>query len=315
MRDLFKSALWPEKSGKRWERSSTGCGAMSCSGARSLWRRLTRRQYGTSLDGVLYCQPRCLEPALFTQFSRLAALSAPSPPPNRMPLGLLMVARGKLTYTEVLAALEAQRSARYGKIGEWFEKLGFATEREVTSALALQWGCPVASSLEPDAITPSLHLPLAILETFQMLPLHHVPATNTLSIAFGERVDHAVLYAIEKILQCRTQPCVGGRNNIAEMLESMRHRPLTREFEFGPMHDVADMVRIASSYITRFGAEEIRLDRLGPFIWLRLQSGTSTMNLLFRLRTDPPQPGLTKPALLPLPYARLRHHERVHAGE
>ncbi|MGB9074340.1 MAG: hypothetical protein WCC22_17010 [Terriglobales bacterium] len=315
MRELFKSPLRPEKSGKRWEKVFTGCGVMSCPGTRSLWHRLIRRQCGTSLEGIRYCHPRCLEPALLAQFSRLAALSVPFPPPSRMPLGLLMVARGKVTYTEVLAALEAQRRARYGKIGEWIEKLGFATEQEVTSALALQWGCPVASSLEADVITPSLRLPFAILETFHMLPLHHVPATNTLYIAFGERVDHAVLYAIEKILQCRTQPCVGGRNSIAGMLDHMRHQPLAREFEFGPMHDSADMVRIASSYIARFGAEEIRLDRLGPFIWLRLQSRTSIMNLLFRLRMDPPHPGSTNLALLPLPYGRLSDYEKVHARE
>jgi hypothetical protein len=160
-----------------------------------------------------------------------------------------------------------------------------------------------------------LHLPLAILETFHMLPLHHVPVTNTLSIAFGERVDHAVLYAIEKILQCRTQPCVGGRNSIAGMLDRMRHQPLSREFEFGPMHDAADMVRIASSYITRFGADEIRLDRLGPFIWLRLQSRTSMMNLLFRLGIDPPQPRSTNFALTSLPYGRLPDYEGAHARE
>jgi CheY-like chemotaxis protein len=203
----------------------------------------------------------------------------------------------------------------YGKIGEWFEKLGFATEQEVTAALALQWGCPVASSLEPDAITPAFRLPLAILETFHMLPLHHAPATNTLSIAFGERVDHAVLYAIEKMLHCRTQPCVAGRNSIAGRLDRMRHQPLAREFEFGPMHDAADMVRIASSYITKFGADEIQLDRFGPFLWLRLESRPSIMNLLFRLRIDLPHPRSTKLALPPLPYDRLPDYERVHAGE
>ncbi len=298
MRDLFTLPRWPKKSGKVRERVCPGCGVMSGSGTRALWQRLTRRQYGTCLDGVLYCK-RCLEPALLAQFSRLVTLSSPSPPPNRMPLGLLMVARGKLTYTEVLAGLEAQRRARYGKLGEWFEKLGFATEQEVTSALALQWGCPVASSLEPDAITPAFRLPLA----------------NTLSIAFGERVDHAVLYAIEKMLSCRTQPCVGGRNSIAGRLDRMRHQPLAREFEFGPMHDAADMVRIASSYITRFGADEIRLDRLGPFLWLRLESRASIMNLLFRLRIDPQQQRSTKLALPPLPYGRLPDHEEVHAGE
>jgi hypothetical protein len=60
---------------------------------------------------------------------------------------------------------------RYGKIGEWIEKLGFATEQEVTTALALQWGCPVASSFDPSAMHSPGSIPLPILEAFQMLPL------------------------------------------------------------------------------------------------------------------------------------------------
>ena len=110
----------------------------------------------------------------------------------------------------------------YGKIGEWIEKLGFATEQEVTTALALQWGCPVASSFDPST-TPSLsNIPLPILDAFQMVPLNHVAATNTLYLAFGERVDHGALYAIEKILACRTQPCVAGRKSVACQLEDRK---------------------------------------------------------------------------------------------
>src|SRR5450432_2850853 len=94
--------------------------------------------------------------------SRLRTM-APSPqPPNRIPLGLLMLARGKLTYLEVRAALEAQRRARYAKIGEWIEKLGFVTEQEVTTALALQWECPVASSFDRSAIHSPGDIPLSI---------------------------------------------------------------------------------------------------------------------------------------------------------
>ncbi len=280
------------------------CALVSCARAESLWQRLRNRHRptGVFLQGVFYCHPECLETALLSQLSRLRTM-VPSPqPPNRIPLGLLMVARGKLTYVEVRAALEAQRRARYGKIGEWIEKLGFATEQEVTTALALQWGCPVASSFDPSTIATPGDIPLSILEAFQMLPLNYMAATNTLCIAFGERVDHAALYAIEKILACRTQPCVAGRKSVARQIESMRQLPRPSDVEFGSMNDLAEMARIASSYTATLSPEQVRLTRIGRFIWLRLDAGSEisattrsntragrrsvTTNLVFRLSKD-----------------------------
>jgi len=283
-----------------WEQRQPPCGLASCSRSRSLWRQLWRRQSGTFLDGTYYCRPQCLETALIDQFARFEALSPLPQPPHRIPLGLLMVARGRLSYEQVQTALAAQQSAQSGKIGEWFEKLGFATEQEVTAALGLQWGCPVAGSLNPGVVEPPGRIPLAILETFYMVPLQYLPATNTLYLAFGERVDHAALYTIERILDCRTQPCVAGRKGIASQLERMGQQPRPNEVEFGPLRDPVEMGRISASYVARVGAEDVRLGRLGPFIWLRLKARSSVLNLLFRLRAEPTK---TRSAVLPATFA------------
>jgi hypothetical protein len=302
LKPLTWSANWIKR--HKVESSEPACALASCTRQHSLWRRLRHRPSGTLLQGIFYCQPQCLDTALIGQLSRLR-VTAPSPqPPNRIPLGLLMVARGKLTHIEVRAALEAQRRARYGKIGEWIEKLGFATEQEVTTALALQWGCPVASSFDPSTIQSPGSIPLPILEAFQMVPLNYAAATNTLCLAFGERVDHAALYAIEKILDCRTQPCVAGRKSIARQLDSMRQLPRPCEVEFGPMNDLAEMARIASSYTARLSPEQVRLSRVGRFIWLRLdvnrdlrsnarpnarfKTRSNTTSLVFSLPADSP---------------------------
>jgi hypothetical protein len=283
------------------------CALASCARPQSLWRRLRDGPSGTLLQDDFYCRPQCLEVALTGQLSRLRGMVTSPPPPNRIPLGLLMVARGKLTYVEVRAALEAQRRARYGKIGEWIEKLGFATEQEVTSALALQWGCPVASSLDLSTIPSPGDIPLPILEAFQMLPLNYLASTNTLYLAFGERVDHAAIYAIEKILNCRTQPCVAGRKSVARRLEAMRQESRPKEVEFGPMNDLAEMARIAASYTARLTPEQVRLRRIGHFIWLRLdlgggvrsdipaRLGSNATNLVFRLATDAGALPFTRP--------------------
>ena len=314
MPNFLKPLVWSVRWIQRCKIESAGppCALASCLGAQTFWQRFRQRHRpnGTFLQGAFYCQPQCLEAALLGQISRLRVAAPPPQPPNRIPLGLLMVARGKVTYLEVRAALEAQRRARHGKIGEWIEKLGFATEKEVTTALALQWGCPVASSFDPSVIPSAGNIPLPILEAFQMLPLNYAPSTNTLHLAFGERVDHAALYAIEKILDCRTQPCVAGRKSIARQLEFMRQLPRPGDVEFGPMNDLAEMGRIASSYTARLAPEQVRLSRIGHFIWLRLDLRTGvrmgalahqgerspaisrsiSTNLVFRLATDSPHP-------------------------
>ncbi len=318
---LTRSLNWITRRNR--ESVPPSCASVSCSRP-SLWHRLSHRSAGTFLQGVFYCRPQCLETALIGQLSRLRIMAPSPPPPNRIPLGLLMVARGKLTYLEVRAALEAQRRARYGKIGDWIEKLGFATEQEVTNALALQWGCPVASSFDPSTIQSPGSIPLPILEAFQMLPLNYVAATNTLYLAFGERVDHAALYAIEKILDCRTQPCVAGRKSIARKLEAMRQLPRPGDVEFGPMNDLAEMARIAASYTARLSPEQVRLSRIGRFIWLRLDVGQDvraqarilrtrmrpiTTNLVFRLQTES-----TRPDPVTRPFRDL-HAATVHTPE
>jgi hypothetical protein len=196
---------------------------------------------------------------------------------------------------------------RYGRIGEWIEKLGFATEQEVTTALALQWGCPVATSFDPSTILSPGDIPLPILEAFQMLPLNYKASTNTLHLAFGERVDHAALYAIEKILDCRTQPCVAGRKSIARQIDLMRQLPRPSDVEFGPMSDLAEMGRIASSYSARLTPGQVRLSRVGRFIWLRLdvhsnlrsdnrsKPRSNATNLIFRLSNDARPLPFTRP--------------------
>jgi hypothetical protein len=244
--------------------------------------------------GSFYCGPKCLETALLGQISRLRSLARPAQTASRMPLGLLMVARGKLTPVEVQAALEAQRRARHGTIGDWIEKLGFASEQDVTSALALQWGCPVASSFDHGGAFATADfpcdIPLRILEAFQMAPFSYAASTNTLNLACGTRVDHAALYAMEKLLECRLQPCVAAAKSVARRLEQMRQLARPSDVEF-VTSDLGEMGRISSSYIARLSPEDVRLSRVGSFIWLRMKTRTGATsfgatNLLFRLQAD-----------------------------
>jgi hypothetical protein len=50
--------------------------------------------------------------------------------------------------------------------------------------------------------------------------------------------------------------------------------PRPGDVEFGPMNDLAEMARIASSYTSRLSPEQVRLSRIGRFIWLRFDVGS-----------------------------------------
>src|SRR5271165_5119113 len=313
MRDVLKPSLWTKPWLRRWEEATPGCQSIACADAKPSWHRMWARRHGTVLEGIFYC-PQCLQPALLGHLSRLHAAALPSPPSNRIPLGLLLVARGKLTYNQVLAGLEAQRRARYGRIGDWFEKLGFATEQEVTTALGLQWGCPVASSLDSALIDPRFQLPLALLEAFHMLPLNYAPSSNTLYLAIGERVHHAALYAVEKMFDCRVQPCVAWRKNIAPRLERLRQQPPSNEVVFGQIRDATEMQRISASYLAKTGAREVRLCRIGRYIWLRLKSRSVYTNVLFNLRIEAQRPQAASRPMFPLPPSQLESLARMQAA-
>lgn len=306
MSAILHPLAWSNEWIDRHRLSSSGvaCALPGCAGPKNIWQRLRSRRLGTFIDGKFYCQPKCLERAVIEQISRLRTWTPPAPRPNRIPLALLMVARGKLTHYEAQAALEAQRRAGYGKIGDWIEKLGFANEHEVTAALALQWGCPLLASFNLASIHSHGAIPLPILEACQMLPANFAASTNTLYMACGERVDHAALYGIEKMLSCRTLACVADRRKIARQLESMRLSGRPGDVEF-VTRDPGEMARITSSYVNRVAPREVRLGRIGYFIWLRLHGRNGATNLVFNLQPATPPIRMPRFAANSLSFAAL----------
>jgi CheY-like chemotaxis protein len=194
-------------------------------------------------------------------------------------------------------AVDAMRNGAcdYGSIGDWIEKLGFASEQDVTAALALQWGCPIASSFNHSIVDSPGNIPLRILEAFQMIPFNYAASTNTLYLAFGARVDHAALYAIERILDCRTQPCAAPAKSVARELEQLRLLARPNDVEFAT-RDLGEMARITSSYIARLSPEDVRISRVGRFIWLRLKARRALINLLFCLQESSAQQHSLRPS-------------------
>jgi hypothetical protein len=246
------------------------CGHPDCRATRSLWRRVRSRLTGIRLAGVWYCRPECLERALAEAIHGQLAPVAISTP-RRIPLGLVLLSRQQITAEQLQAGLEAQRAAGHGRIGEWLERLGFVNEQQVTAALARQWRRPV---LRPTAVPRSQRIPeipARLLESFRMFPVDYVEATATLHIAFAERIDYSLMYAIGQILGCRVEPCLAAPTLLGEWLRGFSHPGRPREAVFDRVAGAEEMARIIRSYAAKVGAVEVRLARCGFYIWARLE--------------------------------------------
>jgi hypothetical protein len=177
-----------------------------------------------------------------------------------------------------------QREVGRGRIGEWLLQLGFATERQVTAALARQWSCPV---LKPEAETwignRSSPIPMLLLESFQMIPVDFAESRASFLIAFSETVDHVVLYAVEKMLGRRTEACFVAPSVLREGLQALKLRYVGNDIVFEHIEDVAECARIVGSYAAKVSAEQVRLARCGEHVWIRMERAErEPVNLIFR---------------------------------
>jgi hypothetical protein len=277
-----------------------------CGHGSDFWRRLRGKPEKILLRGTWYCAESCLEKALSETIQQLQlAARSSTAPPHRIPLGLMLLSRQQVTPERLRIAVEAQRFAGHGKIGEWLQSLGFANEQQITAALARQWACPIRRTLPSELwLSRAPKLPVFLLHSSAMIPIEYVESTGTLHMAFGEGVDRNMLYSIEQMLGCRTEACLIVPSLLQQSLHAWFDRRGPHEVVFDRVEDMGECVRIVRSYWLRMAAAEIRLAVCGPCLWIRLLgSAKGPLDLLFRSPTKevsaPPVPSLPLPVIPP----------------
>ena len=267
------------------EKHAVRCGGCGRIHSRNLWRRLRRKAPAVRMQGAWYCRTECLERALAVLIERTHPVSGRNAgAAHRIPLGLLLLSRQQLTAEQLRTALDLQRSTGKGKIGEWLQNLGFATERQITAALARQWACPVLrTGPEGLGLRRLTMIPALLLESFQMIPVELAESTGTLLIAFSEHIDHTMLYAVEQMLGYRTEACFVCPSTLQQGLQALAQSRGAGDVMFDRMEDAGECARIVGSYTAKLGAEEVRMAKCGNHIWIRLEGlRREAVNLVLR---------------------------------
>jgi len=192
-----------------------------------------------------------------------------------------MLARADVTGAQVRQALAEHHRDTGVRIGECMQRLGYASEPQVTAALAMQWQCPVLNAM-PQQIR-DCGLPHGLLTRFQMLPVHFSWPVQTIHFAFAHEIAYRALVGIEQMLDCKTEACLTTPTEIRAAFERLELQAAAPEKQFAA-RDPAEMARITSSYAARLEAEDVKLVTCGELAWARIGNGRDFMNLVFQGR-------------------------------
>jgi hypothetical protein len=287
--DSDESLQWTSRAKKWWLRLASRCAGADCPRAAKLWPYSLSKSDGTDFDGRWYCSRGCLEAVLAARVQALlSTVHQEKPRAHRFPLGLLLVDRGVISNTQLREAIRLQREAGHGKLGDWLRQTADLSTSQLTAALGQQWGCPVFP-LDPQAAPVSWSdlIPLPVLLSASAVPAHSSSDGRTLHLAFSDRVDHTLLYAVEQMLLCRTFPCVAPGAAIQSQLEQFRKLTSSNITTFDSVRESPEMTLTICNYAAELQASRLVLARAGAYIWVRFFRAASSRDLLFRILPDP----------------------------
>jgi Type II secretion system (T2SS), protein E, N-terminal domain len=255
------------------EALSKGCSNPDCRQGRGMpWRSRRRLVF----EGRFGCKGGCIESMIRAAIAREGTErrrgAVLEPHRHRVPLGLILLSQGWITHPQLQKALEAQRRAGTGRIGDWLvSECGLDGER-VTRALGVQWNCPV---LRGDGFSPQAMatvLPRVLVKEYGILPLR-IAGGKILYLGFKAHLDASVAFATERMSGLRIESGVVSEGEF----EAARARLLACSFPAAYGKAVPDSDALAAHVamvLEQRQAVRSKLVRLHQYYWLRVWSSS-----------------------------------------
>lgn len=259
------------------------CANPHCPEPPGLWQRWWARHGGIGLEGRWFCSANCFRAGVAAVLGQLGVtVFLTRPPSHRLPLGLLLLSQGRISEEQLRRALQEQRRAGCGKIGEWLVKLGALEPTDVLKALAVQQGCPVLADAAGLPLPAQVRFPLPLIGRHGAVPVYFNQSGKRLYLGFTGPVCHALLRATEHLLRLPVEACV-----IPEDLYRHAHAQWERSGKGEAVclearqanSEVAGMI---ASYAEQTEAEGCAIARCEEYFWVRLYGSAASLDLLFR---------------------------------
>ncbi len=239
-------------------------------GCASGWLHLWRSRQTPVFEGGWSCSAACTAARVAGSVRReLEGRGLPQEiHRHRVPLGLVMLEQGWITAGQLRQALDAQRVAGGGRLGQWLVRKQGVSEQLVTRALGLQWSCPVLPLEFHDAEALTVLLPRLFVDAFGALPLR-VAAGRLLYLGFEDRLDPVVALGVERMSGLRVESGL-----VQESLFAPAHaRMLKAKFPPVELIEASSEPAAANALarsVERARPVESRLVRVHDCLWLRM---------------------------------------------
>lgn len=238
------------------------------------WLQLWRRRTAPVFEGGWTCSAECTRARVATAVAREMAGWTPAREPHRhrVPLGLLLLEQRWIGPNQLRRALEAQREAGAGRLGEWLMRQGALSEERLTQALGLQWNCPVLPLEYHDAQGLAALMPRLFLDAFGALPVR-VAAGRVLYLGFEQTLDPVLALGLERMLELRVECGIVAASQFRPGLQRMLEAEFPR-VELIETAGPAAAARALARSIERARPLASRLVRVHDCLWLRMSKRT-----------------------------------------
>lgn len=187
---------------------------------------------------------------------------------HRIPLGLLMMQQGWISADQLRSALEAQRAAGSGRLGQWLVRQKVASEEMVTKALGLQWSCPILSFDPQGVLALSAAMPRLFLDAYGALPLR-LAAEKVIYVGFEERLDPVLALAVERMTGLQVE-CGVVRESLFRYAHGQMLAASFPSAELVEASSVGAASHALAKALERARPIASRLVRVHDCLWLRL---------------------------------------------
>ncbi|MEE9212318.1 MAG: ATPase, T2SS/T4P/T4SS family [Phycisphaeraceae bacterium] len=133
-------------------------------------------------------------------------------------IGRVLTKMGKVTRDQVHEALNVQKKRR-GLLGELLVELGYVTQDDVSMALAAQQGI---ETIELDGVEVASSvlqmMPAEMAQLYQMVPVKHDAASNTLTVALKSPDNFRAVDDLRLLMGFNVEPVIGAAEQVDRLL-------------------------------------------------------------------------------------------------
>ena len=268
--------------------SRRDCSRKGCTGSRTEFSLFLNKRRPPRFDGSPFCSESCLQKhardAIVQQWQILQRESERRIPRPR--IGTILMQTALITRQQLEEAIRCQQEARAGKIGEWLLRLGFVEERQITCALARQFGLPMIDLRNSQPRREAVQMiPAQVAEITDLLPVSYDNASGSLRVAVSGPINFHEQEALRRMIGAGVCTYIGDQSAIRYLRDAC-YEPesldVSRVPSFQSIEELLEIVdfTIATAILER--AADVKAELLERYLWILVDSGSGVRHMFYR---------------------------------